>query len=94
MKETLRSAWQVTDLGEPSKIVGIEINHTKDAITISQQIYIENILQKEGMTEANPVGIPMDPNIKLQENPDANEPNRSNSYVRLLGSLQFLVNST
>jgi hypothetical protein len=75
MKETLQSAWQVTDLGEPSKIVGIEINRTKDAITISQQSYIENILQREGMSEANPVGIPMDPNIKLQENPDANEPN-------------------
>jgi hypothetical protein len=75
MKETLRSAWQVTDLGEPSKIVGIEINRTKDAITISQQSYIENILRREGMSEANPVGIPMDPNIKLQENSDANEPN-------------------
>lgn len=45
------------------------------------------------MTEANPVGIPMDPNIKLQENPDANKPNQSNSYARLLGSLQFLANS-
>jgi hypothetical protein len=94
MKETLRSAWQVTDLGEPSKIVGIEINRTKDAITISQQSYIEDILRREGMNEANPVGIPMDPNVKLQENPDTNEPNRSNSYARLLGSLQFLANST
>ena len=36
----------------------------------------------------------MDPNIKLGHNTDDNEPNRSNSYAQLLGSLQFLANST
>jgi hypothetical protein len=94
MKDTLCSEWQVTDLWEPTKIVGIEINHTSDTITISQQKYIESILCKEGMAKANPVSIPMDPNIKLQPNLDVNELNCSNSYVKLLGSLQFLANST
>jgi Reverse transcriptase (RNA-dependent DNA polymerase) len=75
MKETLHSEWEVTDLGEPSKIVGIEITCSDDAITISQEKYIENILQKEGMTNANPVGMPMDPNLKLEPNPDNNELN-------------------
>ena len=35
MKKHLRSEWEMTDLGEPSKIVGIEINKDPQAITIS-----------------------------------------------------------
>ena len=36
----------------------------------------------------------MDPNIKLEPNPDGNEGNQSNSFAKLLGELQFLTNST
>src|SRR6202789_4023968 len=70
MKKTLHSEWDVTDLGDPSKIVGIEVTRTDNSITISQQRYIENVLRNEGMAEANPTGIPMDPNMKLGPNPD------------------------
>jgi hypothetical protein len=61
---------------------------------ISQEKYIENVLKKEGMLDANPVTILMDTYIKLMVNPDNNEPNRSNSYAKLLGCLQFISNST
>jgi hypothetical protein len=46
------------------------------------------------MADTNPVGMPMDPNGKLGPNPEDNEPNCSNSYVRLLGELQYISNST
>jgi hypothetical protein len=46
------------------------------------------------MEDANPVAMPMDPNMKLEPNPDGNEGSRSNSYARLLGELQFLTNAT
>jgi uncharacterized protein YuzE len=94
IKDVLRLEWEVTDLGEPSKIIGIEITHTANAISISQQKYIESILRKEGMEDTNPVGMPMDPNVKISPNPKLNEPNRSNAYVKLLGELQFIANST
>ena len=94
MKDTLRSEWEVTDLGEPSKIVGIEITRSDDSISISQTRYIENVLRKEEMNDANPIRMPMDPHIQLMPNPDDNEPNRSNSFAKLLGCLQFIANST
>jgi Reverse transcriptase (RNA-dependent DNA polymerase) len=75
MKDALCSEWEVTDLGEPTKIVGIEVTCTNDSITISQERYIENVLCKEEMSEANPVSMPMDPHIKFEPNPDDNEPN-------------------
>jgi hypothetical protein len=46
------------------------------------------------MVDTNPVGMPMDPNGKLGPNPEINEPNRGNSYARLLGELQYISNST
>jgi hypothetical protein len=36
----------------------------------------------------------LDPNIKLELNPNGSKGNRSNSFMRLLGELQFLTNNT
>ena len=94
MKLDIKAKWEVTDLGEPSKIVGIEITMGRDMITISQTKYIKSILKKEGLKRANPVGMPLDPNTPLEPNPEGNEENRSNLFARLLGELQFIVNAT
>jgi hypothetical protein len=94
MKNNIHSEWEVTDLGEPAKIVGIEITRGERSITISQERYIENILEREGMRYANPVAMPLDPNIKLEPVADDVEGSRSNAYASLLGELQFLANAT
>ena len=82
------------DLGDPTKILGIEITQTKDSITILQQKYIESILQCEHMECANLVATPLDPNVKIGPNLEGNEGSCSNSFVKLLGELQFLANAT
>jgi Reverse transcriptase (RNA-dependent DNA polymerase)/GAG-pre-integrase domain/Integrase core domain len=94
MKKELQSKWTVTDMGEPAKIIGIEITIKDDYILISQEKRIEAILKREGMDECNPVSMPMDPNDKIKPNPDGNEGSKSNSYAKLLGELQFLTNAT
>src|SRR5882762_10537260 len=58
------------------KIIGIEVSIMPGYLRISQGKYIENLLHKENMAEANPVGMPLDPNIKIGPNPIHNEPNR------------------
>jgi len=94
MEDNVKSKWQMTKLGEPFKIVGIEIAINEHSMTILQKKYIENILEKEGLKRANPMGMPLDPNTPLEPNPDRNEGDRSNSYARLLRELQFLANAT
>src|SRR6266850_2381147 len=94
MTDDVKSEWQMTELGEPSKIIGIEITINDHKVTISQKKYIENILSKEGLEGANQVSTPLDPNMALVLNPDGNKGNRNNSYARLLGELQFLANAT
>ena len=46
------------------------------------------------MDRANPVGMPLDNNVTLEPNPDGNIGDRSNSYARLIGELQFIANAT
>ena len=82
--DILSSEWEVTNLGEPHKIVGIEVMCTNNAISIFQQKYTKNLLCKENMQDANPATIPMDLNIKLAPNLDNNKLNCSNSYAKLL----------
>ena len=48
MQDQLRSEWDVTDLGEPTKIVGIEITRGDKCVTISQKNYVREILNAKG----------------------------------------------
>ncbi|GBE87159.1 hypothetical protein SCP_1004060 [Sparassis crispa] len=93
LKRELRNMFEVTDLGEPQKIVGIEIerDRSKQTIKISQTKYIESILHKNGLTNANTVGMPLDPNTVLEkEEPETDdECDRDNGYASLIGSLMY-----
>jgi hypothetical protein len=73
MKQDIRSQWEMTDLGEPTKIVGIEITLQDRTVMISQQQYIENILKKEGLECANSVSTPLDQNVPIEPNPEGNK---------------------
>ena len=73
MKEEIKASWDVTDMGEPKKIIGIEISHVGNTVTISQQHYIESILNCKNLTDCNPISMPMDPKVKILLNLDGNE---------------------
>jgi hypothetical protein len=93
-KANLEAKWELTNLGKPVKIVGIEIMLCNHSVTISQWRYLKSILRKEGMDNANTVRMPLDPNIALEPNLDRDVGDWSNSYVKLIGKLQFLANAT
>jgi len=73
MKEEIKASWEVTDMGELKKIIGIKISHTRNNVTISQQCYIESILECKHLTDCNHVSMPMDPKVKILPNPEGNE---------------------
>lgn len=91
-KEQLGQRWQITDLGKPQKIIGIQIKRDKDSIFISQKKYIEAILKQENMECTNSVATPLDPNVPIQPNSEDSDRNHSNLFARLLGKLQNLAN--
>ena len=63
VKKYIKSTWETTDIGELTKIIGIEITLGENSISISQQNYITDILWQEHMLAANPVGTPLDHNV-------------------------------
>src|SRR5260370_22480225 len=97
MEETKRdlcSEWEITDMGEPSKIIGIKIKRSDDALSISQKKNIESILARQGYTDINSIVTPLDPKVKLEPNPDGNQEDKSNAYAQLLRELQYVANAT
>ena len=81
-------------MGEPFKIVGIKITLSKGRISITQAQNIKKILTRQGLDDASPVQMPLDPNVKIIQNPNGNSGNRSNSFAQLLGKLQYIAIST
>ena len=51
-------------------------------------------MKHEGMDYANPVAMPLDPQVAIKPNLDSNKGSQSNLYAQLLGELQFLAYAT
>jgi hypothetical protein len=90
MKADLTSIVDLTDIGEPLKIIGIEITWKPNSIAIMQTNYIELILKQEGMENCHPVKMPLDPNIVIARNPLGKDGDHQNAFTSLIGSLQYL----
>lgn len=55
----ISSVFKLKDLGEVSKIVGLEIKRTSEIITVDQSQFIRLILEKFGMSDCKPMDTPM-----------------------------------
>src|SRR5882724_350292 len=67
LKGELKNHFNMTDLGEMKKILGIQVIRDCKARTlkIAQSAYIDKILACFNMADANPVATPLPKNIKL-----------------------------
>ena len=94
-KDSLNSAFKMTDLGEASHFLGMEISRdrAKRTISIHQGSYIKNMLKRFGMTECAPISIPLAVGTKLP--PLAEEESSFIlQYQKLVGSLMYLMVAT
>jgi Reverse transcriptase (RNA-dependent DNA polymerase) len=66
-REELGWKYKVKDLGEVNLVLGIHIDHDRDAgtIIISQHAYLERVLTHYGMTECNPQPTPLSLSVEL-----------------------------
>ena len=100
IKTELNKHFEVKSLGQLSIIIGVKVHQEDHLIEISQTRYINTLLKKYGLQDANLVSTPMDPNIKL----DALEGNASegsedqllinHGYANLIRSLMYLAIAT
>ena len=95
LKHEIGEMFEVSNLGESNKIVGIEIgqDQEKKLITIKQSTYIDAILKKYGMESINPIKTPMDLSLVLEPG-ETEAGNRSNNYASLIGALMYMAVAT
>ena len=68
-KDEIGSHFWITDLRPISWLLGMKVthNHTAHTISLSQELYVTDILAKYNFTNTKPVSIPLDPHIQLSE---------------------------
>lgn len=99
--ETLKEAFEITDLGNVSSVVGMRVirDDQKKSISIDQSAYISQILTRFGMNDCNPCTSPMDSGQTLSLNDcpkDDNEKQEMDAkpYQELIGCLTYLAHMT
>jgi transposase InsO family protein len=101
IEQDLNKYFTVKSLGKPNLLLGIKITTESDYISLSQSHYIDFLLDKYGLTDANPVSTPMDPNIKFDQEVREEEGSEGkedlkigHGYAQLIGSLMYLALAT
>ena len=80
--------------GELHYCLGINVKIDKDSISLCQNQYIERLLDKYGLTDANTVSTPMDPSVKLVRDDKYSKRVDSVRYQSMFGSLPHLARAT
>ena len=70
VKSQLKQRFKMTDMGEESLVLGIEIKRDRQlgTLTISQEAYSKSILEKFGMSDCKPTSTPgYDPELSNKQ---------------------------
>ena len=92
-KVDLSKCFTMTDLGEASYFLGMEINRDKDANTIhlQQGAYIKKVLERFDMADCAPMRTPFPTGIKLPLGAEGNYNKSFPEYASAVGSLMYLM---
>ncbi len=93
IKEELSQKFKMKDLGELHFFLGMEVerNHDERLLHISQIKYLKEILKHFRMEECKPIGVPLDPKVKLQRNVNGNDESKGFPYQQAVGSLMYAM---
>lgn len=69
----------------------MEFEQTMSGISIKQQGYIANLLNRFEVREAKPISTPLVPGMKLQKSDTTEEGDKTYPYQELIGSLMYLA---
>ena len=101
LKTLLGTEFEMKDLGETKKILGMEIarDRVKGCLSISQEGYLSKVLGTYGMDQSNSVGTPMGVHFKLKaatekEIADQTEKMESVPYRSVVGSVMYAMIGT
>jgi hypothetical protein len=86
----LHDAFAVKDMGPISHFLGINVRRTKEGFFLSQSAYADDLLERVGLANCNPVATPVDTKPKASA-ADGKLIDDATSYRSIAGALQYLT---
>ena len=87
--------FDIRDLGEVQQCLGIDFRRDGNVIELSQSGYVDEMLNRFGMENCNPVSSPLDQNPKLNREVEESSKDEADlPYRELLGCLTYLATCT
>ena len=95
MIEEIGGTFDIQDLGEPDRLLGIKIYRDRDlgTIHISQPSFIDTIARRFDITHGRAISSPMDSSVNLYVSTNADE-TIDVPYASLIGSINYCAIST
>jgi Reverse transcriptase (RNA-dependent DNA polymerase) len=97
-KRSLRALYTVKDLGEAEYFLGLNIEREHNSLTLSQQSYVQSVLERYGTKDCKPVISPMVQASDLMSKSPRSDSEASRRagvpYREAIGSLLYLAVQT
>ena len=94
VQQKLRDRFKMTDLGDISHYLGMEVDHVVgEKITLRQSTYLRKVLNRFKMTECKPASVPMNPGVANSLLPYHGNADKATIkwYQSAIGSLMWLA---
>lgn len=91
--DAVKGAFKARKMGEPSYFLGLRVDRDtcKGTICLNQRQYVANLLERFGLTDANPVRLPLAAGTQLQQDGEPLAPPLAKVYQELDGTLLYLA---
>jgi hypothetical protein len=90
----LETEFEVTNMGQLHWLLGIQITFNRDSIELSQEAFVDKILERFQMNDSHPTLLPIDPNTRLTKEDSVLEAEEHRLYQSIIGSCMYLVTCT
>jgi len=90
IKQLLQKKYKMCHLGAAKRVLGIEIEKTKDGgFSICQRGYINTIIRRFRLMDAKPAKSPLDPQTDLANTHCEDKPANHKEYLSMVGSVMY-----
>jgi hypothetical protein len=86
--------FEVTNMGQLHWLLGIQIIFNRDSIELSQEAFVDKILDRVQMKDYHPTLLPINPNTRLTKEDSVLDAEEHRLYQLIIGSCMYSVTYT
>jgi hypothetical protein len=94
LKEDLQREFKMTDAGRLNYLLGIRFTRDEKGLFLSQDKYVERIVQRYGLEQAKESSVPMSTSTRLSKEDGSTKLKDNQEYQSMVGSLMYVALAT